>query len=98
MDADLRLSLIYGTSSSGIILAPRRKRAGVFLKGGVRHNRNIGYKSHLTFLSAWFQRFWKYELKLAGKGDGGRGWSQAAQEAWNLRSLGHMWDFFLFLH
>lgn len=50
MDADLQLSLIYGTSSSGIILAPRRKRAGVFLKGGVRHNRNIGYKSHLTFL------------------------------------------------
>lgn len=44
MDADLRLSLIYGTSSPGIILAPRGKRADVFLKGGVRHNRYTGYK------------------------------------------------------
>lgn len=37
-------SLAPGTSSTGIILAPRRKRADVFLKGGVRHNRNRGYK------------------------------------------------------
>lgn len=57
MVADLRLSLIYGTSSSGIILAPRGKRADVFLKGGVRHNRYTGYKSHLTFLSPYFQWF-----------------------------------------
>lgn len=47
--ADLRLSLIQGTSSSGIILALRGKRVDVFLKGGVRHNRYTGYRSHLTF-------------------------------------------------
>lgn len=46
--ADLRLSLIHGTSSSGIILAPRGKRVDVFLKGGVRHNRYTGYRSHVT--------------------------------------------------
>lgn len=54
-EAGLWLPPVSGASSSGIILAPRGKKADVFLKGGARHNRL--QKSSDVFLSAWIQWF-----------------------------------------
>ena len=63
-------SLVYGTSSSGIILAPRRKRADVFLKGGVRHNRYRLHKS--SDVSFCLDSAVPLKNKLKPDGKGGR--------------------------
>lgn len=61
-------SLVYGTSSSGIILAPRGKRADVFLKGGVRHNRYRLHKSSDVSFCQDSAVPLKNKLKPDGKG------------------------------
>ena len=78
-------SLLYGASSSGIILALRGKRADIFLKGGVRHNRYRLHKS--SDVSFCLDSAVPLKNKLKPDGKGGRDKAgPRPQGAWTLRS------------
>lgn len=70
-------SLVYGASSSGIILALRGKRADIFLKGGVRHNRYRLHKSSDVSFCLDSAVPLKNKLKPDGKGGRGKAGPQA---------------------